>query len=404
MHILFWTYKMRSNSSGETPLVMRITHNKQRINLTLDVKVHPRHWDTTRQRVKGSGADAVQINNLLATYKNKALNAYDVLLKKCETFTVKQIAEVYRGEDQQSVGVIEAFTIHISRMESRLGVDFAPRTIIKYRSTQNKLHRFLREKCKTEDVPVKMFDRRMVGDIDQYFRGELKSCAETVAKNMQQMKTVLKMCRLNNWMQHDPFDSHSFRYKQKLRVFLTLEEIKILKDVHLSSESLTVIRDIFMFQIYTGLAYADVSKLDSSHIKLGSDGKRWLHISRTKSGSLTQVPLLPQAEEILLKYSENAKCKLTGKLLPLCTNQVMNRMLKKVAEEAGLQKLITSHTARHSFATSIMLGNGVSMETTSKLLGHSNLKVTHIYAKITENKIAGDVAGLDEKLKLKMGE
>lgn len=379
-------------------MVMRLTHHKQRINITLDVKLYPKQWDNKRQRVKGSGESAVSINNLLSTYKNKALHAYDILLKRSKAFSVKQVADLMRGDEHNSVGIAEAFTLHINKIESRVGLDYSPSTVIKYKSMQRKLQRFLREKLKAEDVPVTLVDRKMVADMDQYFRGELKSCPETTAKNLQQVNTVLKMCRLNGWMQHDPFDVHSFRYKQKLRVFLTLEEIKLLKDAVLSSKSLDVVRDIFMFQIYTGLAYADVAKLDNSHIKIGADGKRWLHITRTKSGSLTQVPLLPQAEQILRAHANNPKCASSGKLLPLTTNQVMNRCLKKIAEEAGLQKRITSHTARHSFATSIMLGNGVSMETTSKLLGHSNLKVTHIYAKITESKIAADVAGLDQKL------
>lgn len=402
MYILFWTYKMRIDSSGETPLVMRITHNKERINITLDVKVLPKQWDSKRQRVKGVSESAEQINNLLTTYRNKALHAYDVLLKKSEHFTVKQIAEVLRGAHQVHMGVMEAFSIHVANMEVRLGVDFAVRTVMKYKGTQKKLLRYITAKHKTTDIPVGSIDRRMVAEIDQYFRGDLKSCCETAVKNMQQIRTVLKMCKLNNWIQHDPFDAYSFSHKQKVRVFLTIEEIKSLKDADLPAENLKVIRDIFLFQCYSGLAYADVSKLESGHIKIGSDGKRWLHITRTKTGTLTQVPLLPQAEAILKKYAEHPKCINTGKLLPVTANQVMNRMLKKVGKEAGLQKTITSHTARHSFATSILLGNGVSMEATSKMLGHSNLKVTHIYGKITESKIANDTAGLDVKLTQKL--
>lgn len=392
---------MKANAKGEAPIVMRITHEKERMNLSLGIRVHPSNWDSKRQRAKGNSDWANQINAHLNSCKTKVFEAYDTLFKASQSFSVKQIAEEYSGENKKQIGLLEAFKIYNQRIEAKVNTEYAPGTVVKYNSTLRKVARFLKTQGR-EEIPLAEVDRKFIADLDQYFRAVLKSRNNTAVKNLRHLKTVLRMCRINDWIQHDPFDFMTFREVPTLREYLTAEEIKKWQAVKLSSRSLEIVRDVFLFQVFTGLAHADVYKLSSAHIKIGNDGKKWLYITRTKTDSLTQVPLLPMAEEILKRYSDHPKCQKSGRLLPVPCNQAMNRALKKVAEAAKITKNIQTHCGRHTYATTVLLGNGVSMETTSKLLGHSNLRTTQIYGKITETKIAQDLIGLDKRLKQKI--
>lgn len=401
MNILFWIYKMKVNASGEAPIVMRVTHEKERVNISLDVRVNPAIWDATKQKIKGNSEWVTQNNNLLNSSKAKILKAYDTLFKKGNSFTVKQVVEEYNVKEEKQMGLLEAFRIYNQNVEAKLKVEYAPATLKRYNSTLRKVERFVNSLGRKE-ITLNQVSREFIMELDQFFRAVLRSNNNTTVKNLRHVKTVLRMCRIKDWMQHDPFDFMSFRETPTLREYLSTEEVKKWRDVKLPNKGLEITRDVFLFQVFTGLAHVDVHKLASSHVKLGNDSKRWLYITRTKTNTLTQVPLLPIAEEILKRYADHPKCVKSLKLLPVPCNQVMNRRLKVVAKLAGINKVVQTHTGRHTYATTILLGNGVTMETTSKLLGHSNIRTTQIYGKITETKIAQDLVGLNEKLKKKM--
>ena len=397
MTTLFWIYKTRKSVTGLAPLMLRITHDGKRVNITMDIRIPVKTWDSKRQRVKGSSESSSQINSHLTSCQNRVLHIYDALFQKQEQISVSQLAQAYKSREQEHVKLLEAFGKYIKLVEARIGNGYTAGTIKNYRSSFKKIALFIRHIGK-EDVLLLEVNRKLLGELDQFIRANLGSANNTAVKNLIQLKAVLKWCRINGWLQHDPFEFFKLKSTEGNRNYLTIEEIKKLSETRLPSESMCTIRDMFLFQVFTGLSHGDLLKLSPEHIKQGVDGRRWIHLFRTKTAALSQIPLLDQAESILHKYRDHPRVLKSGKLLPVYTNQAMNRKLKKIIEIAGIQKKIRSHCGRNTLATSILLGNGVSLETTSKILGHRSTRSTAIYGKITEHKISKELEGLEEKV------
>ena len=392
MKVLFWLYQSRATSTGEAPIMMRVTHEGKRVNLTLDVRTTESQWDSKRQKVKGNSERSKLINEHLTTCSNGILKAYDSLCKTHSAVTVRQIFRLYMGEGIQSKLFIEAFDDYISNLQAKVGVDYVQGTVQVYRGTLSKIKKFLKDTQRL-DITLNEVDRKFIADLDQYIRAVLRSANNTTVKNMKQLKSVFKYARIMGWMQNDPFDFMSFKQLESKREYLTVEEIAALNKADLRIPSLEKVRDLFLFQIYTGLSYQDLKNLSADDIKIGSDNRRWIYIYRTKTDTLSQIPLMPVPEDILRKY-HNYKGKPADRLLPVLTNQVYNRYLKAIFKVAKINKHASSHMGRHTFATTILMSKGISMETISRLLGHSTPRTTEIYAKITERKIVGEVAVL----------
>lgn len=215
------------------------------------------------------------------------------------------------------------------------------------------------------------------------------------------MRKIVNYCVKSGWLQRDPFFGYKMAKKEVVREYLSQEEIQALSGKQFAIDRLSQVRDIFLFSCYTGLAFIDVFQLTPSRIGKGTDGNQWIFTSRQKTDTPTRIPLLPQAEEILLKYKANPKCINEGKILPVLSNQKMNAYLKEVADLSGITKTLTFHIARHTFATTVTLTNGVPIETVSKMLGHRSIKVTQHYAKIIDLKVSEDMLELQNKLHLK---
>jgi integrase len=201
-----------------------------------------------------------------------------------------------------------------------------------------------------------------------------------------------------DYIDKNPYSKFKVGLDETHREILSMEELKRLEDKSISIERLSVVRDIFVFACYTGLSFSDIAKLSRIHLKQGADGKEWIIIDRTKTNNRCRIPILPKAKEILKKYENYPKTIFKDVLLPVLTNQKMNSYLKELGDICGISKSITMHIARHTFATSVTLGNGVPIETVSKILGHTSLKTTQIYAKILDNKISEDMDLLEAKL------
>jgi len=203
------------------------------------------------------------------------------------------------------------------------------------------------------------------------------------------------------WVDKDPFVNFKLKFKKTERQFLTERELKLIEETTFKIPSYEKIKDLFVFACYTGLSYIDVKELKADHLVIGLDGGDWLYTKRTKTDEPLKIPLLPEAKEIIEKYRDEPMIEAEGRLLPIYSNHMINRTLKDIAEACGIRKNLTFHVARHTFATAITLSNGVPIETVSKLLGHSKLSTTQIYAKVVEKKIGEDMQNLMSKMKLK---
>jgi site-specific recombinase XerD len=230
----------------------------------------------------------------------------------------------------------------------------------------------------------------------------VKHCAQnTATKYLVRLKKVVNLSLANEWIIRDPFIKYQCTYKPTYRGYLNAEELQKIELKEFKIPRLQKVRDIFVFCCYTGFAQADVEALSLSDITTGIDGEKWIIINRKKTDGRSPIPLLPQALAIIEKYKNDPETLAKGKLLPVNSNQRMNGYLKEIADITGITKNLTMHLARHTFATTVTLSNGVPIETVSKMLGHNSIKTTQIYSKVVDTKISNDMKALKAKMTIK---
>ncbi|NBT08791.1 MAG: site-specific integrase [Chitinophagia bacterium] len=390
MKVLFWLYKSRVNSKGTSPVKMRITINADRIDFSTSIEVSKEKWDQQDQRVRGMDELAIQYNNTLSTLRSLAWDCYNKKLRNKQPVTVELIKAEILGRDKPNYTILEAIDFQVANLTARVGNDVSINTVKKYKTIKLKVTDFLQSKLRRNDYYLLELSNKFIFDFDSYLRTDGKLSHNAVAKNMQQLKRVITVSIQNEWLPKDPFPNYRITPKETERGFLSLEEVELISKVVLI-ERLDKVRDVFLFCCFTGLSYADVSKLNPYHLFTGEDGHTWIKISRTKTGTQSLIPVIPQALFILDKYKpvmNNANSEL---LLPIISNQNLNKYLKEIGEITGIKKRLSMHLGRHTFATTITLNKGVDIVSVSKMLGHKNLKVTQVYAKTSMLKISDDM-------------
>lgn len=256
---------------------------------------------------------------------------------------------------------------------------------------------FILWKYNITDINIDKIDHSFITEYEFYLRSERKCANNTAVKYIKNFHKIINQCLANGWLNKDPFSNYKAKVKEVVRDFLSEAEIEQMINKEFISERLELVRDIFVFSCFTGLAYIDVKQLTLDNISLGIDGDKWIFKNRQKTDTASKIPLLPMAQAIINKYAEQPVCKNEKRLLPILSNQKMNAYLKEIADVCGIKKDLTFHIARHTFATTITLSNGVPLETVSKMLGHTSLKTTQHYAKILDKKISEDMMILKSK-------
>jgi len=277
--------------------------------------------------------------------------------------------------------LFKAFEHHIANITKLIGIDFTTTTVKRYTSSFNNLKRYLKNK----DVRLCDLDYKFIADFYTYLKTTEKLQHNSTTNVIKNLGRIINISITNNWLTSNPFKDFSCNYVNSTRQYLTESEIDTLVNKVFGVDRLTKVRDVFVFQIYTGLFFTDMETLTPDNIEMGVDGKQWIVINRKKTGVRSSIPILPRAKEILKKYDYK---------LPVCTNQRMNGYLKEIADLCNITKTLTTHIGRHTFATTITLSRGVPIETVSKMLGHTDIRTTQIYAKITDKKTADDMKSL----------
>lgn len=393
MNILFWIYASRTNKKGLSPVMMRISHEGNRVNFPTGIEIKSDQWDISHQKIKGNNPLTQKYNSHLLTLTAEAWEVYNNSIKINKPITSKAIKEGILSKDKPNHTIVEAFEYQISNLRARIGNDIAPNTVKKYETCERKVTEFLQKGLNRDDIYLHELSGKFIFQLDAYLRTKQGLHHNAVVKNMQQLKRVIKVAVQNEWLDHDPFTGYSTAPKETDRGFLTNEELTALEVLPLESKRLERVRDLFVFSCYTGLAYADASKLSHSHIMKDENGIEWITLSRTKSKTRATIPILPKAKAILEKYGK-ADHQDAGTLLPVISNQNLNKYLKEIAIRAGINKRVSFHLARHTFATTVTLNKGVDIVSVSKMLGHKNLRTTQVYAKVSMSKIAEDMKGL----------
>ncbi len=401
--ILFWINASRAKNN-EAEIYARVTVDRKRVNISLKRKVNVDHWNVTKKRVNGTNAKARQINSYLDETYTLLFQIYQDLKFKGELITAQLIKAQYTGEnDDDGKTLNNILEYHNQKIENTL----AAGSIRNFGITENYVKKFLLQKKKTSDIYLKQLNYEFLTDFQIYLSnlwpvGHQKALSNnTVMKHIQRLRKIVTLAYHMEWINKDPFVRWKMTYDKTNREFLSEVELKSLEEKVFISKRLDRVRDLFVFSCYTGISYVDIMNLTPNHLVLGMDGGNWIRTKRQKTNTVVKVPLLGQALDIVNKYKDHPSTAINDSLLPVLSNEKLNVFLKEVANFAGIQKNLTFHMARHTFATTVTLSNGVPIETVSKLLGHTKIATTQIYARVLENKISSDMNALKDILSKK---
>ncbi len=394
--ILFWI-KKNQLKNGKAPVYVRVTINGQRAELSAHREVSPTLWDPKAQGMTGRTQEAKDLNNHLATIKAKLLSYQSKLEARGVTVTPDVLKQEYIGVIERPRTLVDIIKQHNADIKSLIGKGYSKATWVKYETTRKHIEAFLKWKYKLSDIDIKRLSFEFITDFEFYLKSQKSIDINTNAKYIKNIKKVVKECVAKNWLDKDPFLSYKVKAKKTERDFLTEEELLQIQEKQFTIERLDHVRDIFIFSCYTGLSYIDIYNLTPNNISIGIDGERWIFTHRQKTDTASRIPLLPAAVAILEKYKTDPETIVRNKLLPVPSNQKLNAYLKEIAVVCKINKELTFHVARHTFATTVTLTNGVPIETVSKMLGHTKLQTTQIYARILDRKVSSDMLALKRK-------
>lgn len=391
---LFWLRKGRV-AENMAPLYCRVTITGQRYEIPANIRISTQHWSANAQRSIGRTPTDKEANLIIERMTEDIEEAVRKIHQKGYELTMENFRLNYQAKDNQYSTLTSLFEYH-SIIKSK---NLSASTNRQYKLTLKHLLNFVRIKYNVSDYAIEAINKVFVQEFFAYLQGFMrqdkqKRCNQNGAlKHIQRFSKVMKLAFDNEWISRNPVKGLDEK-KDKVEVgFLSEEEIKAFETVSLPPY-LSIARDEFLFSVYTGTPYGDMCELTCKNIKPGIDHSRWLKYTRGKTGERVSLPLLEPAEEIITRYENYHENKRDHKLFPMCTNQVMNRFLKEIAKAAHVYKRVTFHMARHTFATTITLVKGIPIETVSKMLGHTKLSTTQVYAKVIDTKVMEDMASL----------
>ena len=382
------------NKEGKTPVMLRIYLNNERLSIgSTGIAVQQSQWDREKERLKGRTTEALSTNLELDNIQS----GLQTIFKKVEMtdeVSLERIKSEYLGKKEDVDTLMSLFNKHNSDVARQVGVSVEAATLQKYNVCKKHFSNFLRDKYGRSDIRLSELGYIVIHDFDIYLRTVVGQNPNTATRMMKTFKTITILGRKLGVLHHDPFLNIRFHMEPVNRGFLTDEEILKIANKDFGIGRLELVRDVFVFSCFTGLAYIDVYNLAPENI-VTLDDKQWIMTKRQKTSVETNVLLLDIPKRIIAKYS--GKTYRDGKLFPILTNQKTNAYLKEIADLCGVKKNLTFHLARHTFAT-MSISKGVPMESVSKMLGHTNIKTTQIYARITNKKIEHDMEQLADKL------
>ena len=382
---------------GNAPIYVRITVNSRRAEFSLKRKVQPKNWCSIRGRVKGSNSKAKSLNHFIDELESKAFKIHAKLLTKKKPFDAELIKRKLLNIDEVHKTILIIYEEHNSQIEELIGIDYSYGAYRRHVRTKEHLQDFIKQEYKRNDYFVKEIDLKFINRFHHYLVTKKIGNQNTTTKYVVNFKKIMRIAFANNWVNKDPFFHWKAKWKKVEREVLTELELRNMMEKEFKMKRLEQVRDIFVFCCFAGLAYTDVQKLSENHIIIKMNGSRWIKINRSKTDSRSTIPLLPAAEEILAKYINHPITINNGLLLPVISNQKTNFYLKEIADACAITKNLTFHLARHTFATTVTLANGIPIESVSKMLGHQSLKTTQIYAKVIDQKLKEDMDKLREK-------
>ena len=398
-NILFYVKRTKLLKNGDAPVYLRITLNGDTAEISLKRCIKPTLWDTTRNKAKGTSPEAAELNDYITSVRGQLFMHQRELQEAGKQITSKVLLNTFLGVGEKQWSLVELFQEHNDNLKQLIGNGFSPLTLQRYDAALKHIRNYCTVQYNNEKLPLSEVNNKFITGFDFYLKTVAKCQHNSSMKHIKALKKVIRIGLANDYIRKDPFVSYRIMQKNVEREYLTQAEIDTIISKEINIQRLDVIRDLFIFQCYTGLAYKDLAALKKENIEIGIDGHRWIVIRRGKTGVTCRIPIFPISESIIKKYATHAEVLISGKLLPVPSNQKLNAYLKEIASICSIDKDLHTHLARHSFATTITLSNGIPMETISRILGHVKISTTQIYSRVVDKKVEEDI----KKLRIKLG-
>ena len=386
MKVLLYLKKSGLDKSGKAPIMGRITLGRSIAQFSCKLSCNPDLWNPRESRMDGKSREAVEINGKLENLLLSVQSAYQSLLSKGCPFDAADVKELFQGSVQTRCMLIERLDMLIKEKESHVGIDIKEGAIHGYHSTRIHLQKFIQRKYKVTDLAFSQLTENFIYEFEQYFLGECGFQESTFYNAATHLKTVCRLAYREGLADLLLFDKVKVsKGDKKLPKALDRCSLEKLMNIQLGEleEEMETARDLFIFACHTGAAFCDLMELSKTHLIRDDEGSLWLKFNRQKTGVLCRIKLLPEAIRIIERYRSDER----GRLLPQMKYATYQSYLKALRLRVGIAFPFTTHTARHTFATLIMLEQGVPIETVSKMLGHTNVSMTERYAKVTPQKL-----------------
>jgi len=397
-NVTFFARKERE-VNGQLPIYISVNLNKQRLKIASKLSVNENNWDAKKGVPKGSLLAIKQLSMKLADIKSKFFDCFHQLTISKISFTVEDVKNLYFGVDNSKYTLMGMFDYHQNAYVDKIDQS----TLTKYITTQNYVKGFLKDVMKKSDIFMSDLNLKFITDFEIFMSNQNKSGfrsnqRNTLTKHIIRIRAIANIALRNEWIDKDPFIKYIVSYNPVNRGFLTATELQVIETTSFDNPLIELVRNLFVFSCYTGLSYIDLMELTNDNINIGIDKEMWINTCRAKTDVQVKLPVLPQAAMIIKKYENSKLMKIENGVFPFLTNSLINAQLKFIAKNCGISKRVTFHLARHTFATTITLTNGVPIETVSKMLGHTSISTTQIYAKVVDSKISNDMMMLRDKL------
>ena len=392
----------KQGKSKQANVYARITVNGRRAEISLKQKVDPEAWDDSKGRAKGKSEEIIKLNNYIERIRTLIADGYHELVQQRKPVSVDTVKSLFLGCDEEIMTLVKLMDYHSEHAAHRL----APGTMKNYKTTQKYIIKFIRQKYYRNDIVLSELNYKFLMDFESYLvnytpKDHQKPLNNNgIMKHIERLRKMINLAIKLDWLPKDPFASFKKHYEKVERYCLNASELDTLAKKEFKIDRLKNVRDMFLFCCYTGLAYIDLAELKPENIVTGVDGEPWIYTNRAKTDTSVRVPILPQARELMEMYYDDPRSQNNGTVFPVISNQRMNGYLKEIADLCGITKILTFHIARHTFATTVTLSNGVPIESVSKMLGHTSIRTTQIYAKVLETKLSEDMGRLKDRLSL----
>ena len=396
LSVLFIIKKAKLLKNGEAPICMRITVNKRVAEVMIKRSIPVDLWNQKKECSKGKDRVATELNHYINTVRAKVLQIHRELEIDNKPITADVIKDCFYGRDKAQRSLLEVYAEHNEKCSALIGKEYTESTVTKFDTSINRLKEYIRSCYHRDDIMLAELDGQFIRDFDFWLKTEKHCQNNSALKHLKNLKKVVRIALANDWIKKDPFYGIHFKQEEVNVEFLSREELDILMNKDFAIKRLEQVRDIFVFCCFTALAFVDVQQLSREHLIKDNNGALWIRKARQKTSQMCNIPVLSIPQRILRKYEDNAECIKKGVLLPVISNQRMNAYLKEIADLCGITKRLTTHVARHTAATIVFLANDVSMENVSKILGHSNIRMTQHYARVLDSSIMRDMENVEK--------